>query len=546
MRKKSMISRCNSQAVSIRFSFYIANLLLSGILFFASVSYGEAGDVGEENVVRRGLTVLDWSVLIVYLTTMILVGWHFSRRTKTTEDYLLGGRRMKSWTVGLSLFASLLSTISYLATPGEMIRYGPLYLGGILSYPLIIFVVGWGLIPFIMRSQVTSAYELLEERLGLAPRLLGALFFLSMRIMWMAVIIYATVDKVVIPVFDWSPAAAPYLCCLLGAVTVIYTSMGGLRAVVFTDVLQTLILFLGAILTLTVISIHLGGVQFWWPDSWPSHWPAPELGYDPNARMSLVGIALATFTWYVCTSASDQIAIQRYLATENLKSARRTVIVSTCAEGLVALLLGMVGLGLFAFYEAHPRFLTGGANPVDSGDRLFPLFVVQMLPGGIGGIVIAGLLAAAMSSLSSGLNSASSVITIDFLDRFAPLPTSEADHLKRAIVVSIFLGVVVIALSTTVGAVHGNLLEIAFKVVNLLVAPLAGLFFLAFFVPWANSIGAITGALAAFVVVVCINYWKEMTGTQGISFIWATPLGLATEMMVGMTVSYLTPQARGN
>ncbi len=514
--------------------FFLVSSLTAGSCF------GQSSEMAQEAIEHRGLAPLDWVVLGSYLTFMVAVGWYFSRRTSTTEEYLLGGRRMKSWTVGLSLFASLLSTISYLATPGEMIRYGPLYLGGILSYPFIILVVGWILIPPIMRSRVTSAYEILEQRLGLAPRLLGALFFLAMRLMWMAVIIYATVSKVLIPVLGWSPTAAPYLCALLGAITVLYTSLGGLRAVVFTDVLQTFILFIGAILTLLVISIHFGGVDAWLPTEWASHWPAPSLGYDPNARISLVGIMLATFTWYVCTSASDQMAIQRYLSTRDLKAARRTVVVSTCVEGLVGVLLGMVGLALFAYYQANPESLPGGIDITESGDRLFPLFIVNVLPQGISGIVIAGLLAAAMSSLSSGLNSASSVITIDFLDRFSATPPTDKDHLRRAILVSIAIGVVVVTLSTFVGAVHGNLLEIAFKVVNLLVAPLAGLFFLAFFVPWANSIGAVAGAVSAVVMVVCINYWEELTGNKGISFIWAMPLGLATELIVGMAVSALS------
>ncbi|MCB9782939.1 MAG: sodium/solute symporter [Candidatus Omnitrophica bacterium] len=510
---------------------------------FAALAQGEespsAGTLG-------GLTQLDWVVLAGYGILMIGVGWYYSRKTRTTEEYLLGGRKMNPWTVGLSLFASLLSTISYLASPGEMIRYGPLFMSGMLSYPFIYAVVGWGLIPLLMRTRVTSAYEILEERLGIGTRIMGALFFLSMRVLWMSVIIYATASKVLIPMLGWKPESIPYLCLLLGTITVIYTSMGGLRAVVLTDVLQTFILFLGAVITLGLISSKLGGVAAWWPHEWPSHWPEPELGYNPSARMSLVGMMLAHFTWYVCTAASDQMAVQRYQATKDLHAARKSFATSLCAEASVSFFLGLVGLALLAFYQHHPDHLPQGKNLIDVGDRLFTRFIVWELPAGISGLVIAGLLAAAMSSLSSGLNSSCSVITVDFLDRFSPVGSDERAHLRRAIVVSVILGVSIVTLSTFIGGLEGNLLEIAYKTSNLLVAPLAGLFFLAFFVPWANSVGAIAGAICSVVVVVCINYWKDLTGTTGISFLWAMPLGLATEMVVGMLVSYIVPTKNGS
>ncbi len=131
----------------------------------------------------------------------------------------------------------------------------------------------------------------------------------------MAVIIYATVDKVLVPLLDLNPSATPYLCAVLGLITVIYTSMGGLRAVVLTAVVQTIILFGAAILTLVLITSAMGGVGAWWPSGWSTNWPEPVWGYDPGVRNSFLGALIATFTWWVCTSGSDQMAIQRYLAT---------------------------------------------------------------------------------------------------------------------------------------------------------------------------------------------------------------------------------------
>jgi SSS family solute:Na+ symporter len=491
----------------------------------------------------HGLSILDWAVIALYALAVLAVGWYYSRRTATTEDYLLGGRSMKPWAVGLSLFATLLSTISYLAYPGEMIRYGPVFIGGILAYPFVVLVLGWFIIPSIARMRVTSAYEILEARLGLSVRLLGSVFFLSLRLLWMAVIIYATTDTVLIPLLGWSDAATPYACAVLGAITVAYTAMGGLRAVVFTDVLQTFILFGGAILALVLISVSLGGVSAWWPASWPQHWPEPIYGYDPTARMSLVGIALATFTWHVCTSASDQMAIQRYLATRDARAARRALTISMVAGGAVMVFLGLLGLALLAFFRARPHLIPDGPSVFQEADKLFPQYISFGLPVGLSGLVIAGLLAAAMSSLSSGVNSSCSVITVDFVDRFRRSERGATDHVRMAKMVSVLVGVAVVLLTSFVSLVPGNLLVLAYKVVNLLVAPLAGLFFLALFVRWATPFGTFAGAIVGLLLVVSINYWEliwqPLTGRPGISFLWAMPLGLVAEVGVGMLFSLL-------
>jgi SSS family solute:Na+ symporter len=504
----------------------------------------------------------DWAVIVVYGVGMLAVGWYYSRRTTTTEDYLLGGRNMKWLSVGLSLFATLLSTISYLSWPGETISHGPLFmLGAITAYPFVFLVAGWLLIPFIMKLRVTSAYEILESRLGASVRLLGSFLFLALRLGWMAVIIFATSDKVLVPLMGWPPTATPYVCLVLGAITVVYTSMGGLRAVVFTDVVQTAILFGGAVLTLVLVTVYLGGVGAWWPTSWPAHWPKPVWGYAPGARITFFGGFLAMFTWYVCTSGSDQMAVQRYLATRDARAARRVLATSLTASAVITLIMISVGMAVMAYFRANPYLIPDGQTMLGDADKLFPSFIVFGVPMGLSGLIVAGLLAAAMSSLSSGVNSSCSVITVDFLDRFRARPMSEADHVRLAKYVSVIVGAVVVALSSGVGMVHGNLLEVAFKVVNLLTAPIFGLFFMAMFVRWATAFGTLVGAVFGLAVVVAINYWAELrgvpglgalflyiedlTGTQGkgISFLWAMPLSFVVQTAVGMLVS-LVPVGR--
>ena len=492
---------------------------------------------------RRGshrLATLDWTIIGMYLLGMLGVGWYYSRHTETTEDYMLGGRKMNPLAVGLSMFASLLSTITYLALPGEMIHNGPMILCELISYPFVIWIVGWFLIPFIMKLRVTSAYEILEVRLGLSVRMLGSVFFVSLRLLWMAVIVYATTGKVLVPLLGIDPSWTPYLCAGLSLITVVYTAMGGLKAVVLTDVLQTAILLGGAILSLVLITRAMGGVGTWWPTCWEPTWQDPVLVYAPGSTRTLLGIVAAQLTWYVCTSGSDQIAIQRFMATRNVAAARRTLMTSMAASAVVLVFLAMLGLALQSYFRGNPHMIPDGQTLASGADQLFPQFIVFGLPVGISGLVLAGLLAAAMSSLSSGVNSTCAVVTVDFIDRFRRTKDTETDHVRLARYVSVGVGVLVVVLSSLVGLVQGNLLEVAFKVVNLLVAPLFGLFFMAMFVRWATSFGTIAGAMVGLTVAVAINYWREITGTVSpISFFYAMPLSLVAQVAVGMVFSLL-------
>ena len=482
---------------------------------------------------------LDWLVVGIYGFGMIGVGFYYMRRTKSADDYLLGGRTMKPWTVGLSLFATLLSTLSYLATPGEIIQNGPMLLGQVVAMPFVYWIIGWFFIPFIMRLKVTSAYEILEKRLGSSIRTLGAATFLSLRIIWMAVIIYATTDKVLIPLTGLDPDMTPWLCGVLGIVTLIYTSMGGLRAVVITDAVQTFILFGGAILVIILISVQLGSVGEWWPHGWAENWPPPRWGFQTTGQRTFGWFFMASLIWYVCTSGSDQMSIQRFLATRNVKAARRVIGVSLIANTAVVVLLSLLGYALLAYFQANPYMLKDGQTIIADADQLLPQYIVFGLPAGISGLIVAGLLAAAMSSLSSGVNSSSLVITVDFIDRFRKIKLSEVSRIKMSRYATVAVGVVVVGISFYVSAVPGNLLEVTFRAVNLLVSPLFILFCMAMFIPWATEFGTWVATLCSIGVAVAIAFWENIFGVPGPSFLFIMPASLVVGVVVGMTSSLI-------
>jgi SSS family solute:Na+ symporter len=493
----------------------------------------------------RGLQGLDWVVMGGYGVAMLAIGWYYSRRQTSTKEYFLADRQARPFMIGISLFATLISTISYLAWPGEMIKHGPVILCGILTLPVIYLIVGYWLIPVFMNLSITSAYEILETRLGLGARLLGSGIFILTRLVWMGLLMYLA-GKTIVVMLGWSPTIVPYVVVISGLITVVYTSMGGLRAVIVTDVLQAFILMVGAFLTILCISVKMGGVAAWWPTSWASNWDAqPILSFNPEVRVTVIGTLVANFAWWICTACSDQMAIQRYLATRDAKSARRAFLINNGADILTSFLLAMVGFALLGFFRVHPQFLTQNQNLVQDADYLFPHYIANFMPMGFAGLVVAGMFAAAMSSLSSGINSVTTVITVDFIDRFKKQRENEPHHVHRVKILALAIGVGVVLLSSVIGKVPGNIIEITTKTNGLFVGPMGGLFILALFIPFANSFGTIVGAIYGFAAAVLIAYWDVLTGRPGLSFQWIIVASLAVHLIVGLILSLLPIRQRG-
>jgi SSS family solute:Na+ symporter len=486
---------------------------------------------------KTTLTSFDWIIIIGYGLGMLLVGFYFSYKNKSSDDYMFGGRKMKFWKVGLSLFATLFSAVTYLSMPGEMIKHGPMIWSMIVSLPFIYIVVAYFFIPYIMKLKITSAYELLETKLDIRNRLLAATYFIIMRFVWMAVIIYMVSEKVIVPIMGWPEDTALAVSIIMGIITVIYTSFGGLRSVVFTDVVQTFILLIGTILAIILIIKQVGGVSAVLPSEWPEQW-AGWVFFDTKVRVSFLTAFIATFGWYVCTAGSDQMAIQRYLATQDTKAARRMYLSSIISNLVVFFLLAFLGLALYAYFKIHPESLIAGTSIIDGADLLFPRFILIGLPAGFSGLVLAGLLAASMSSLSSGINSSALAIINDFILRFQKNPISETDQVKLAKIISFGIGVIIVLLSLFIGNVKGNLLELTYKTVNLLVAPLFVPFFMAMFVRWAKPTATFIGTLTSGITATLISYSQEMFSVN-ISFLWIIPVSFIVGIVISIVLSLL-------
>ena len=566
---------------------YACFVLVLGILltFSCNLALGEDAVVDQAVDARIGLQPLDWVLVALYAISTIGLGVYFGSKQKSTSEYFVGGGDINPVLIGVSLFATLLSTISYLSHPGEAAGKGPVIMASLLGYPLVYVIIAYGLLPLYMRQRVTSAYELLEENLGLSTRLLGAVMFLALRLVWMTLLVYLAAKAMTIMmgvqntkfvVLGFETGAIPLIVLATGIVSVIYTTLGGLRAVVVTDLMQTILLFGGALLVVITVSWSLGGFG-WFPREWHPNWDTqPIISFDPKTRITVAGSIMSMLCWYICTAGGDQTVVQRYMATTDLRAARRAVAVQLTVGVAVGITLTLVGFALLRYFEVYSADLPAGLDLKKNADDLFPRYIAYHLPIGISGLVVAAMFAAAMSSIDSGVNSVTAVVMTDFLDRFGLQPKTEKGHIRVARALALTVGLTVVLGSTFMGYIPGNITAITNKTVNLLTAPIFALFFFALFVPrisavsaWIGTwLGVFTAAMIAFSGP--LVYWLHVawkvdpatfnveiierinpaTGTEfytcedPISFQWIGPVSLLASVLSGWLLSFVFPRRK--
>jgi len=492
-----------------------------------------------------GLQTLDFVVIFVYMAGLFALGIYFSRQQTSKEEYFLGDRKIPWFLAGVSVLATLLSTLSYLSVPGEMIRYGIGFFASLLAFIFVIPAVNIWIIPGLMGLHVTSVYEYLEQRFDRSVRDVGAIVFIVTRFIWMGLIIY-TASFALSTMTGWG---IPWLILVIGIVTTFYTSTGGLRAVIWSDFAQFVILTAGAILIPVYVAVVTGGGPLaWWATfSEAGRTTVPIFSWDPTVRMTLVGILISTFVWNMCTHGADQVAAQRYLSTPSVKAAKRSVwVFAICNVTLIGTLM-VCGLALFFLYFQRSvlpiqEFQTEIAA---RADKVLPEFIATELPTGFSGLLLAALLAAAMSSLSSGINSVSTVAVTDLLPRVRVLGKYQ-DSLRLATAVAVLAGGFGTACALLVNVFmrsgEWNILELMGRVNHLFVAPLAAMFFAGMFLRRVGSKAVLTGFLMGVLASIVIAFSKELFGLErGISFMWIIPASFVVSFFVAQAAGFLFP-----
>ena len=500
---------------------------LASICLLAAVSPALAGDGAP---FRPAFGVINYAVLIGYLAALVAMGVYFSRREKTTDDYFLAGRRIPWWAAGLSVFGGGLSAITYMATPGK--AYGAdwtMILRSLFPILLIPIVVAF-YIPFYRRLKVTSAYEYLERRFNLPARLYGSLLFAVFQFGRMAIIM-------VLPALALSTVTGmDVLHCIvvMGVLATAYTFLGGIEAVIWTDVLQVIVLLGAAVLSLILIAVKvdggLAGIVSAGAAETPSKFHTFNWTWDYTAASVWV-LAVGSFLGQVMPNTADQSVVQRYLTTPDERGAKRAAWTGALMGIPTAFLFFFLGTALFVFYKANPSLMTKGL----ANDAILPFFVMQQMPTGVAGLVIAGIFAAAMSSIDSGMNSVATAITTDFYRRRRP-GASETDALRFARWATVAVGVIATLVAVVIAQRRQeSLLDLFFFILYLLGGSLGGLFALGIFTRRAHGPGALVGAAVGMAAPLLARAYTNISPQL------FAAIGLTACIIVGYLASLILP-----
>ncbi|MEL6867434.1 MAG: sodium:solute symporter, partial [Bacteroidota bacterium] len=475
---------------------------------------------------QQGLSWLNTIVLLLYFALLIALGFYFSRRQKDANDYFKGGQKIPWWAAGLSLYGTGLSAISYMAVPAKTYATDWAYFMTKLPQLLIPIIVGALFIPFYKKLNITTAYEYLERRFNLATRLVGSLSFIIFQLGRIGIVLF-------LPAVALNVATGIdiILCILLmGGISLIYTIMGGIEAVIWSDVLQVIILIGGILLCLVLISLGLDGgmqevvavgIEY-------KKFEIINMAFDFTQPTFWV-VVLAGFFSQLITYSTDQTMVQRYLTTKDTQAARRSIWTSTLVSLSIGWIFFFMGTALFAYYQARPAELLPAMS---ANDAIFPWYIFSALPDGISGLLIAGIFAAAMSSLSSSMNSAATAYTIDFHQTFG----WKGDELWVGKVATLVFGVAGITFALLFATMDiKSIWDEFLKIIGLIAGGLGGVFLLGIISTRANGAGALIGLFGSGVVQFM------MAAYQPVHFLLFTATGFISCLVIGYLASFLFP-----
>ncbi len=486
------------------------------------------------------LHTLDFVVLAIYFVGSLLIGIYFARKQTSLEVYFLGGRQIPWFLAGISVVATLLSSLSYLSVPGEVIKNGIGWFTSLFAFILIVPVLIWWVIPFLARFPVTTIYEYLGKRYGVQTRTVTATAFVFSRFIWTGLILY-TVAFGVSKMTGWG---VPSIILIVGVVTTFYTTAGGFKAVIWSDFIQFSVLLMGVL----VIPIYIGlktGIGFfgWWEAfSELGHAEVATFSFDPTVRTTVIGSILMFFIWNVFVNGTDQMAAQRYLSTNSAQAGKKSVITFAIGNVLVMLLLIICGIALFFFYfqQSNLPLEQYKLMAPAQADQMLPEFIAKELPAGLSGLLLAALLAAGMSSMSSTINSVATVALADLSEGIESLKRL-GSSLFRAVLAAILAGIGGIATALGINQFmqsgEWNLLELMLRGNHLFVAPMGVLFIVGIFFPHVGGRAALLGFFSGVVTSISVSFSREIFSLQnGISFMWIMPASL----VVSLVVSYIS------
>jgi len=474
---------------------------------------------------------LDYLVVLCYFGTIVYMGLYFSRRQKTTDKYFTGGRSMPAWAVGISILATLISSVTFLAYPGAGYSANWILLVQGLMVPVVLVFMIWFIVPMYRHIIGISTYEFFEKRFGYGARLYSSLAFSSAHFIKMGTVFYllalalasmTRLDIQQINILGMSFKGTYLVIFVLGVIVILYTLLGGIEAVVWCEVIQGFLLMGGGLICIAVLLFRPeGGPVAALKTAWSAtvrieHGPETvytvrKIGFGPYSwdfvNLTFWVMAINGVFYAIQKYGTDQTIVQRFLVAKSDKAAEKAALTGVLLCVPVWTLFMFIGTCLFSYYKLTGAFLPEGIKP----DKVFPYFIMSQLPMGVTGLILAALMSAALSSLDADLNCLSAVLVEDYYRRLTPNTTDRGRLILGKLAVAVCgIGAMIVA-SLYVRYSQKGALGTIFALYAIFSGGVAGLFLLGFLTTRTNRKGCYVGIIACIVFTAYAFLTKQGT-----------------------------------
>ena len=494
--------------------------------------------------------LIDWIVLFAYFAGIMLLGFSFWKRSGSSSEFTSGGGTLPGWLCGLSIFATYLSSISYLALPGKSFAADWNSFVFSLSLPIAAFIAVKWFLPYYRSTGEVSAYAMLEHRFGAWARIYASSFYLVFQIARMGVVMYLMALPMAV-IFGWDMRT---LIVATGISVTVYAFVGGIVAVIWADAIQAIVLMLGAVIALVILLMGMpeGPQQVFEMASREHKFSLGSTDLFNVAEPTIWVVLVYGLVENLKNFGVDQSYIQRYIASRSEKEAARGVWLGALLYIPISAMFFFIGTSLFAFYHtnntdiaevkqivAEQRLLQKGIQPryttstdgkqildpeysrqvdeiassltnKDIGDRVFPHFIAKYLPPGVTGLLIAAIFAAAMSTVSTSLNSSATLVMSDFYQRFFRPDATERQLMFVLHLSTLLWGIFGTAMALSLVSLTESVLDVWWTLSSILGGGIVGLFLLGIISRQAGNAAAVTGVLAGSLVLI----WMVVSTTD--------------------------------
>ena len=447
------------------------------------------------------MTFFDYLVFFGYMLGVTLFGAAFFRKNKSSTAFTLGNRSIPGWVVGMSIFATYVSSISFLALPGIAFQSNWNAFVFSLSIPIASIMAVKFFVPLYRKINSPSAYTFLEQRFGPWASIYVSTFYLLTQLMRVGTILYL-LALALNAIFGWDIKT---IIIITGLTVMIYSSLGGIQAVVWTDAIQGIILIGGALTCALYIMFSMpeGPGQLFSIATENNKFNLGSFGLDLSQSTFWVVLIYGIFI-NLQNYGIDQNYVQRYVAARSEQEAKRSAFFGGMLYIPVSLLFLFIGTALFAFYNSAAGSLPTDLLDVTKSDRIFPYFIVNELPAGITGLLIASIFAAGMSTISTSYNSAATVFLTDYYQRYFKRSASDKEAMKVLYISCLIISIIGI----TIGILMINVksaLDVWWKLASIFSGGMLGLFLLAAFSKSKDIVGPISGVIAGLIIIIWLT-----------------------------------------